>query len=113
MKCVILVLLIAGLAAAQFEESDVKLAQCQQGCCARMNGDWDEGVQDCSVAAADYNSYYKCRNECVEIASQDYGAMGGGSGICCAPALVLFGLAFATAYGKENADEFKKNRRRG
>jgi|WetSurMetagenome_2_1015567.scaffolds.fasta_scaffold760817_1 hypothetical protein len=101
MKRAILLLLVAGLCAAQFEETDAKLTQCQQGCCARMGGDWDGLMQECSVDAADYNAYHKCRNECVEIASQDYGAMGGGSGICCAPAFLLLGITLAMANRQE------------
>ncbi|MCI0503154.1 hypothetical protein L0Y65_00415 [Candidatus Micrarchaeota archaeon] len=97
MKGVLLLILIAGLASAQFEDTDAKLAQCQRDCCSRMNGSWDDSLGECGVGAADYNAYYRCRNECSEIASRDYGAMGGGAGICCAPAFFLLGLALAFA----------------
>ena len=104
MRLAVLLLLLGGLAAAQFEATEENLALCQKGCCERQNGTWDDNAAECAIEGGNYVDYSRCDNECLIIASRDYNAAASGAG-CCAPALVLATLAMISSGSGRSAGQ--------
>jgi hypothetical protein len=96
---ILMIALMAGISAAQFEQVEEKLLQCEKACCTANGGAWDGLTQACDINASSgsHTAYTACDNACVEEASRGFEGAGGYRGLCCAPGfmvLAVLGLVF-------------------
>jgi hypothetical protein len=100
MRCAVFLVIILGLACAQFEDTEGKLSRCQEDCCAASGGAWDGASQDCIISGMGDNSYHDCGGSCLEIAGRELESRGAGLNLCCAPAFLLISATALTVSSK-------------
>jgi hypothetical protein len=95
MRRLAFLIILLGLASAQFEGTESRLSGCQENCCVASGGAWDAASQDCIITGMGDNSYHDCGGSCLETAGRELESRGAGLNLCCAPGFILFGAAAA------------------
>jgi len=103
MKLALFTVLLIAISAAQFEDFDSQISDCQRMCCVSQNGSWD-GFGGCEGISGDpLITFQACSNACLEEAGGTVGGAGYDTGnVCCAPGSAIFCLAGAVFANKKH-----------
>ncbi len=84
----LLLILLIGLAGAQFEKEDAAMAACEKSCCTGSGGNWSNDTGYCLLSAYP-KSYVSCEDACFANATGSISSKAPRTDICCAPTAML------------------------